>query len=99
MRSKILSKKSQYIHDLFSVTDTELISTNQSAHEDISLMQLCPTEGQILQLLIKMNNVTSIIEVGTFIGFSAICMAKALPVNGHIYTIEKNFTNAQQSTT
>ncbi|WP_078400030.1 O-methyltransferase [Ehrlichia ruminantium] len=97
MRSKILNKKSQYIHDLFSVTDTELISINKSINEDISSMQLSPSEGQILQLLIKMNNVTSIVEIGTFVGFSAMCMAKVLPKNGHIYTIENNSSNAQQA--
>ncbi|QGR02408.1 O-methyltransferase [Ehrlichia ruminantium] len=97
MRSKTLNKKSQYIHDLFSITDIKLTLTSQLMNNDTLPMQLSPTEGQILQLLIKMNNITSIIEVGTFIGFSAICMAKALPENGHIYTIEQDAISVQQA--
>ncbi|AHX06448.1 O-methyltransferase family protein [Ehrlichia chaffeensis str. Liberty] len=95
MRNKILSKKSQYIHDLFSITDTDVVATHQLIEDDISLMQLSLMEGQILQLLIKMNNIKSIIEIGTFVGSSAVCMVKALPKDGHIYTIEKNTTNAK----
>ncbi|KJV65937.1 MULTISPECIES: O-methyltransferase [Ehrlichia] len=95
MRNKILSKKLQYIHDLFSITDAEVVATHQFIKDDISLMQLNLIEGQILQLLIKMNNIKSIIEIGTFVGSSAMCMAKALPENGHIYTIEKNTINAE----
>ncbi|CEI85391.1 O-methyltransferase [Ehrlichia minasensis] len=95
MRDKTLNKKSQYIHDLFSITDEDVVATHQLITDDISLMQLSLTEGQILQLLIKMNNIKSIIEIGTFVGSSAMCMVKALPENGHIYTIEKDITNAE----
>ena len=95
MRNKILNKKSQYIHNLFSVTDPEVVSTHQLIHDDISLIQLNLAEGQILQLLIKMNNIKSIVEIGTLVGSSAMCMAKALPKDGHIYTIEKNITTAK----
>ena len=95
MRNKILNKKSQYIHNLFSITDPEVVSTHQLIQDDISLIQLSLVEGQILQLLIKMNNIKSIVEIGTLVGSSTMCIAKALPKDGHIYTIEKNTITAK----
>lgn len=46
--------------------------------------------GGLLQLLIKISGATSVLEIGTFTGYSAIKMAEALPENGAITTIEMN---------
>ncbi|WP_168464209.1 O-methyltransferase [Wolbachia endosymbiont of Ctenocephalides felis wCfeT] len=53
-------------------------------------IQISPEEGKLLGLFIKTNKIKSVVEVGTLYGYSSICMAKALPDNGHIYTIENN---------
>ena len=45
-------------------------------------------QGQVLTMLTKMIRPKSILELGTFTGYSAICLAKGLPENGKLITIE-----------
>jgi predicted O-methyltransferase YrrM len=47
-------------------------------------------QGHLLSFLIKITNSIKLLEIGTYTGYSAICMARALPPNGKIITIEKN---------
>ena len=46
--------------------------------------QIAPEQGQFLALLVKLTGARRILEVGTFTGYSALCMAEALPEDGHI---------------
>jgi caffeoyl-CoA O-methyltransferase len=45
-------------------------------------------QGQVLTMLSKMIHPERILEVGTFTGYSAICLAKGLTENGKLITIE-----------
>ena len=45
-------------------------------------------QGQVLSLLSKMIQPTRILELGTFTGYSAICLAKGLKADGKLITIE-----------
>ena len=45
-------------------------------------------QGQVLSLLSKLIRPKSILEIGTFTGYSAICLAKGLEVGGKLITIE-----------
>ena len=47
-------------------------------------------QGQVLTMLAKMINPRYILEIGTFTGYSAICLAKGLQKNGQLITIEIN---------
>ncbi len=47
-------------------------------------------QGQFIKMLIRMSNATLILEIGTYTGYSAICMAEALPEKGKIITIDRN---------
>jgi caffeoyl-CoA O-methyltransferase len=46
------------------------------------------TEAQLLRLLVAVSGARRILEVGTFSGYSALAMAEALPIDGHIDTLE-----------
>lgn len=46
--------------------------------------------GQFLKILSMMHKPVSILEIGTFTGYSAICLAQGLANNGVMITIEKN---------
>ena len=48
------------------------------------------TQGAFLYMLAKMLSPRNVLEIGTFTGYSAICMALGLPENGHIDTLEIN---------
>lgn len=47
-------------------------------------------QGRLLRMLVKMVRPKRVLEVGTFSGYSAICMAQGLPEGGKLYTFEIN---------
>ena len=47
-------------------------------------------QGQLLRMFVQMTEAQSILELGTFTGYSAICRASGLPENGHLDTLELN---------
>lgn len=47
-------------------------------------------QGRLLRMLVKMARPKNVLEVGTFSGYSAICLAQGLPEDGKLYTFEIN---------
>ena len=47
-------------------------------------------QGQVLSMLSKMIQPKCLLEIGTFTGYSAICLSKGLQKNGRLITIEIN---------
>lgn len=47
-------------------------------------------QGRMLKMFCRMINAKRVLELGTFVGYSAQCFAEALPEDGIIYTIEEN---------
>jgi predicted O-methyltransferase YrrM len=45
-------------------------------------MQIAPEQGQLMALLVELIGARRIIEIGTFTGYSALCMAEAIPADG-----------------
>ena len=55
-----------------------------TAEMSMSRMQIAPEQGQFMALLVELTGARRLIEIGTFTGYSALCMASALPPGGHI---------------
>ena len=47
-------------------------------------------QGQIMRLLVQLSGAKRILELGTFTGYSAVCLASGLPSGGHLDTLELN---------
>jgi len=47
-------------------------------------------QGRVLSMISKLVQPTSILEIGTYTGYSALCLAEGLSKNGMIHTIDKN---------
>ena len=47
-------------------------------------------QGRVLSLLSKIINPTYILEIGTYTGYSALCLAEGLRKNGELHTIDVN---------
>ena len=68
----------------------------QALERDTYVNVLCPRmisgsyQGKLLEMICRMIRPMRVLEVGTYTGYSAICMAKALPEGGRITTIEHN---------
>jgi predicted O-methyltransferase YrrM len=54
-----------------------------------------PVQGKFLALLVAMNRATRVLEIGTLGGYSTIWMARALPQDGTIVTIERSAGHAE----
>jgi caffeoyl-CoA O-methyltransferase len=48
----------------------------------VSGMQIAPDQGAFLALLVRLIGATRAVEIGTFTGYSALCVARALPEDG-----------------
>ena len=48
------------------------------------------TQGQTMRMFVQMTGSRRILELGTFTGYSAICLASGLPEGGHLDTLELN---------
>ena len=47
-------------------------------------------QGRVLSMLSKIKRPKNILEIGTYTGYSTLCLAEGLQKNGLIYTIDKN---------
>jgi caffeoyl-CoA O-methyltransferase len=56
--------------------------------DGVPAIQVGPSEGKMLGLLLRMIGAAKVVEVGTLVGYSAIHMARALAPGGHLWSIE-----------
>ncbi len=55
-----------------------------------SILQIPPEQGQFMTFLLKMLNAKKVIDIGTYTGYSALCMSLALPKDGKLVTCDLN---------
>ena len=53
-------------------------------------MQIGPEQGQFMALLVRLMGAETALEIGTFTGYSSLCIAGALPSGGRLVTCEVN---------
>lgn len=56
----------------------------ETAQIEYAVMQISPEQGQFMSLLIKLMGAKRAIEIGTFTGYSSICIAEAMPDDGKL---------------
>lgn len=75
-----------YLHE-HSVQEPPLLKALREetrATLEAAPMQISPEQGQFFRFLLKAIHAKKALEIGTFTGYSAICMALALPDDGHV---------------
>lgn len=81
----------QYINDVVVHSDAALTAALQaSASAGLPAISVTPSQGKLLQLLGQMHHAVSILEIGTLGGYSTIWLARALPTDGRLITLEVN---------
>ncbi len=83
-----------YIERIFAAEDALLKQVRSVGEELRAGMQVGAVEGQLLRVLVQMVNAKRVVEVGGFVGYSAICMARALPADGELITMEYDAKHA-----
>ena len=71
----------EYLHRLWRATNVHMLHGRMASSH---------LQGRLLKMFVKMVNPLNVIEVGTFSGYSALCMAEGLSGEGHLYTFEIN---------
>ena len=57
---------------------------------NVSAMQIAPEQGQFLEIIVKILNANSCLEIGRFTGLSSLCIARGLPESGKLITIDNS---------
>lgn len=82
-------KAGEYISGLFGAEDELLASLREEADRTgLPPIAISADEGRLLQVLLTAIGARRVLEVGTLGGYSAICMARALPPGGKLLSIE-----------
>jgi predicted O-methyltransferase YrrM len=80
---------SDYLAALFAPEDATLLALREEADRSgLPPISISPDEGRLLQVLLRAVGARRVLEVGTLGGYSAIWMARALPSDGHLLTLE-----------
>jgi len=69
----------EYLHRLWRATNLQLLNGRMASGH---------LQGRLLKMLVQMVRPRRILEVGTFSGYSALCMAEGLGDDGELYTFE-----------
>jgi caffeoyl-CoA O-methyltransferase len=86
----------KYVRDLFGQEDQHLESIRHAADEEgLPRISVAPEEGRLLQFLIRLGNVRTAVEIGTLAGYSATWIARALPEDGRLITLERDKHHAE----
>lgn len=85
----VTARHFEYITARTTQEDDFLKSLKQEAlAADIPAIWISPAQASFMQILLKLCGAKEVVEVGTLAGYSAIVMARALPTDGRVRTIE-----------
>lgn len=76
-----IDPEGQYLKDLYRATNLKLLRPRMASGH---------LQGRMLKLFVEMIRPKNILEIGTYSGYSAICLAQGLEEDGHLYTFEIN---------
>jgi O-methyltransferase len=81
---------SEYVRAVSSREDDVLadLRTETAALPGGRSLQVLAEEGQLLGLLVRLTGASTVVEVGTFTGYSTVCLARALPPGGRVITCD-----------
>ena len=74
-----IDPEGDYLHRLWRATNIHLLAGRMASGH---------LQGRLLKMFVEMIRPRRVLEVGTFSGYSAICMAEGLPPGGMVYTFE-----------
>ena len=87
--TRVSAEHFAYVAARTTSEDDFLRNLKDAAREaGIPPINIAPEQASFMQILLKSVGAKRVVEVGTLAGYSAIAMARALPADGHVDTIE-----------
>lgn len=95
MNEELWSQVDHHIDSLFVPTDSSLDDALlDSTAAGLPPINVAPNQGKLLELLARITRSRRILEIGTLGGYSTIWMARALPDNGELISLELDLKHA-----
>lgn len=90
--TRLTPEMHQYMVERGARQDEVLARVERETEEmgDIAVMQVAADQGAMLELMVRSLGVRVAVEVGTFTGYSAICIARGLASGGRLTCLELN---------
>ena len=86
---ELLEEIDGYIEDLFGTSDEILEATlRDSRRAGLPEINVSPNQGRLMRLLTEISGARRILEIGTLGGYSAIHLARGLPDDGEVLSLE-----------
>jgi predicted O-methyltransferase YrrM len=90
----------RYITDLVVQEDSALIAALEASNAaGLPTIAVSPPQGKLLSLLVRVCQARRVLEIGTLGGYSTIWLARGLPADGHLTTLELSPAHAAVATT
>jgi predicted O-methyltransferase YrrM len=100
MTQELWTAVDHYLEEMLVSSDPALdAALEASAASDLPSIQVSPTQGKLLHLLAKGMGARRILEIGTLGGYSTIWLARALPADGKLITLELEQKHAEVART
>lgn len=89
---RVTTEQQKYLNKVFGLeNDEELHAIRERMKAaDKEFMSISGFEARLLQFLIRFTGVRKVVEFGTLFGYSALAMAKVMPADGVVITLEKD---------
>lgn len=86
----------KYLNDVYTPADSALdAALRASDAAGLPPINVAPTQGKLLHLLARTINARRILEIGTLGGYSTIWLARALPQDGKLISLEADAKHAE----
>lgn len=96
VNEKLIDGVDRYVEALCAKQDAVLIENLKNAElAGLPAINVSPNEGKLLYLLAKISGACRILEIGTLGGYSTTWLARALPPEGKLITLEVDPNNAE----
>ena len=96
MKRNVFERVDAYIDKLFVADDPVLEACVERARRaGLPDIQISAGQGKFLTLLVRMIGARRILEIGTLAGYSTIWLARALPADGRVVTLEFSSDHAK----
>jgi predicted O-methyltransferase YrrM len=93
---ELYAQVDSYLEGLFGAPDPDLeATTRRAADAGLPSISVSPAVGRLLQVLALSCGARRILEVGTLAGYSTIWLARALPADGQLVTLEHEPAHAE----
>ena len=99
MDDKLWTAVDEYLAEKLLPDDPALKGAiERNAAAGLPAIDVSALQGQFLYLLAKLHGSKRILEIGTLGGYSTICLARALPANGKLISLELETHHASGAT-